>query len=122
MAALANPSSLRFSTTKVSISKSTPSSKFFSGTSLKLGSLQDNSVPYQSPLTAHPVRSAIYASSTQVTPAVSQSSMMTTSSRVPTIVEVDLRDRSYPIYIGSGLLDQPDLLQRFFLLFQLLIF
>lgn len=26
------------------------------------------------------------------------------------IVEVDLGDRSYPIYIGSGLLDQPDLL------------
>ncbi|KAH7849411.1 hypothetical protein Vadar_017466 [Vaccinium darrowii] len=31
---------------------------------------------------------------------------------VPTIVEVDLGNRSYPIYIGSGLLDQPDLLQR----------
>ncbi|XP_010113319.2 3-dehydroquinate synthase, chloroplastic [Morus notabilis] len=30
----------------------------------------------------------------------------------PTIVEVDLGDRSYPIYIGSGLLDQPELLQR----------
>ncbi|XAR58005.1 3-dehydroquinate synthase [Bertholletia excelsa] len=35
-----------------------------------------------------------------------------TSSGVPTIVEVDLGTRSYPIYIGSGLLDQPDLLQR----------
>ncbi|KAK3022969.1 hypothetical protein RJ639_046673 [Escallonia herrerae] len=34
------------------------------------------------------------------------------SSGVPTVVEVDLGDRSYPIYIGSGLLDQPDLLQR----------
>jgi 3-dehydroquinate synthase len=34
------------------------------------------------------------------------------SSSVPTIVEVDLGDRSYPIYIGSGLLDQPELLQR----------
>lgn len=111
MAALANPSSLRFSTTKASISKSTPS-KFFSGTSLKLGSLQDYSAPNQLPLTARPARSSIYASSTQVTPAVSQSSKMTTSSRVPTIVEVDLGNRSYPIYIGSGLLDQPDLLQR----------
>lgn len=30
----------------------------------------------------------------------------------PTIVNVDLGDRSYPIYIGSGLLDQPALLQR----------
>lgn len=32
--------------------------------------------------------------------------------RVPTIVDVDLGDRSYPIYIGSGLLNEPDLLQR----------
>ncbi|KAH8969015.1 hypothetical protein BDL97_02G013800 [Sphagnum fallax] len=30
----------------------------------------------------------------------------------PTIVEVDLGDRSYPIYIGPGLLNQPELLQR----------
>ncbi|ESW29888.1 hypothetical protein PHAVU_002G106700 [Phaseolus vulgaris] len=29
-----------------------------------------------------------------------------------TTVQVDLGDRSYPIYIGSGLLDQPDYLQR----------
>lgn len=35
-----------------------------------------------------------------------------TSSGTSTIVEVDLGNRSYPIYIGSGLLDQPDLLQR----------
>lgn len=27
-------------------------------------------------------------------------------------VDVDLGDRSYPIYIGAGLLDQPELLQR----------
>lgn len=32
--------------------------------------------------------------------------------KAPTIVDVDLGDRSYPIYIGSGLLDQPELLQR----------
>ncbi|CAM8905149.1 unnamed protein product [Rhodiola kirilowii] len=30
----------------------------------------------------------------------------------PTVVDVDLGNRSYPIYIGSGLLEQPDLLQR----------
>lgn len=35
-----------------------------------------------------------------------------TTSAAPTIVEVDLGNRSYPIYIGPGLLDQPDLLQR----------
>lgn len=34
------------------------------------------------------------------------------SSQAPTVVKVDLGNRSYPIYIGSGLLDQPDLLQR----------
>ncbi|KAJ9556802.1 hypothetical protein OSB04_011416 [Centaurea solstitialis] len=34
-------------------------------------------------------------------------------SDVPTVVDVDLGDRSYPIYIGSGLLNQPDLLQRY---------
>ncbi|KQJ91242.1 hypothetical protein BRADI_4g36503v3 [Brachypodium distachyon] len=33
-------------------------------------------------------------------------------SRVSTVVDVDLGDRSYPIYIGPGLLDEPDLLQR----------
>ncbi|CAH9080605.1 unnamed protein product [Cuscuta europaea] len=36
----------------------------------------------------------------------------TSSCGVPTIVEVDLGNRSYPIYIGSGLLDQPELLHR----------
>ncbi|KAJ6817697.1 3-dehydroquinate synthase, chloroplastic [Iris pallida] len=30
----------------------------------------------------------------------------------PTVVNVDLGNRSYPIYIGSGLLDRPDLLQK----------
>lgn len=34
------------------------------------------------------------------------------SSGAPTIVEVDLGNWSYPIYIGSGLLDQPELLQK----------
>lgn len=46
-----------------------------------------------------------------------------TGSAAPTIVEVDLGNRSYPIYIGSGLLDQPELLQRFqFLVFSLYIY
>ncbi|XVF15947.1 hypothetical protein REPUB_Repub09cG0199800 [Reevesia pubescens] len=34
------------------------------------------------------------------------------SSKAPTVVEVDLGNRSYPIYIGSGLLDQHELLQK----------
>lgn len=33
--------------------------------------------------------------------------------KVSTVVDVDLGNRSYPIYIGSGLLDVPDLLQRY---------
>lgn len=40
-------------------------------------------------------------------------SAIKTDSSAPTIVEVDLGDRSYPIYIGSGLLDQPEILQRY---------
>ncbi|KAI3990958.1 hypothetical protein MKX01_026142 [Papaver californicum] len=38
--------------------------------------------------------------------------MEQSSIRALTIVDVDLGNRSYPIYIGSGLLKQPDLLQR----------
>ncbi|CAL1382263.1 unnamed protein product [Linum trigynum] len=34
------------------------------------------------------------------------------SAGAPTVVEVELGNRSYPIYIGSGLLNQPNLLQR----------
>ncbi|PRQ47375.1 putative 3-dehydroquinate synthase [Rosa chinensis] len=36
----------------------------------------------------------------------------TTGPAAPVVVDVDLGNRSYPIYIGSGLLDQPELLQR----------
>ncbi|GAB4847558.1 hypothetical protein Ancab_026619 [Ancistrocladus abbreviatus] len=57
------------------------------------------------------MRSKICAISTQVVDD-SLSKSKTPSSRVPTIVDVDLGNRSYPIYIGSGLLDEPDLLQR----------
>lgn len=55
------------------------------------------------------IGSRISASST---PVMDQSPSQT-SPRVPTVVEVDLGNRSYPIYIGSGLLQQPELLQRY---------
>ncbi|GMH25165.1 hypothetical protein Nepgr_027008 [Nepenthes gracilis] len=55
------------------------------------------------------MRSKVLAVSTQV---MDESVSKATISKVPTIVKVDLGDRSYPIYIGSGLLNQPDLLQR----------
>ncbi|KAL3525245.1 hypothetical protein ACH5RR_013617 [Cinchona calisaya] len=51
-------------------------------------------------------------SSSSATPLMDQSPVQTTSSGLPAIVEVDLGNRSYPIYIGSGLLHQPHLLQR----------
>jgi len=35
----------------------------------------------------------------------------TAESRVSTVVDVDLGNRSYLIYIGAGLQDEPDLLQ-----------
>ena len=50
----------------------------------------------------------ICASSAQVM----DQSVSKTDSRAPVIVDVNLGDRSYPIYIGAGLLDQPHLLQR----------
>ncbi|KAJ0040363.1 hypothetical protein Pint_28492 [Pistacia integerrima] len=59
-------------------------------------------------LSASRVASKICASAAPVM----DQSVSEASSKVPTIVNVDLGDRSYPIYIGSSLLDQPDLLQR----------
>ncbi|CAL9774088.1 unnamed protein product [Musa acuminata subsp. burmannicoides] len=44
--------------------------------------------------------------------AVMEEATKRADSRVSTVVDVDLGSRSYPIYIGSGLLDEPDLLQR----------
>ncbi|GJZ26186.1 3-dehydroquinate synthase, chloroplastic, partial [Tanacetum coccineum] len=42
---------------------------------------------------------------------VSASSAVIESSKSCDVVDVELGDRSYPIYIGSGLLNKPDLLQ-----------
>ncbi|KAK7272423.1 hypothetical protein RJT34_29009 [Clitoria ternatea] len=55
-----------------------------------------------------PPKSRIYASSSQVMDPFSPKTQLSP----PTIVDVDLGNRSYPIYIGSGLLHQPHLLQR----------
>ncbi|KAL0379117.1 UNVERIFIED_CONTAM: 3-dehydroquinate synthase, chloroplastic [Sesamum radiatum] len=52
------------------------------------------------------------ASATSAAPVMDQPTSSSSSPDVSTIVEVDLGDRSYPIYIGSGLLNQPELLQR----------
>nr|AFK41126.1 unknown [Medicago truncatula] len=55
-----------------------------------------------------PLRSPICASSSQLMDPFSAK----IQPGVPTIVNVDLGNRSYPIYIGSGLLNKPELLQR----------
>ncbi|PIA31891.1 hypothetical protein AQUCO_04700032v1 [Aquilegia coerulea] len=55
------------------------------------------------------VASAASTSAVMEEPSTNSSSSTTTD---PTIVNVDLGNRSYPIYIGSGLLDQSHLLQR----------
>lgn len=63
----------------------------------------------KSAVSASQVRSVrICASSAQVM----DQSVAKTDSRGLEIVDVNLGDRSYPIYIGAGLLDQPHLLQR----------
>ncbi|KAL5754423.1 hypothetical protein ACOSP7_022643 [Xanthoceras sorbifolium] len=76
--------------------------------------------PFSSPSSTELRRSTVSSSSANraismirasAAPVIDQS-VSEANSRAPTIVEVDLGDRSYPIYIGSGLLDQPDLLQR----------
>ncbi|XP_050219568.1 3-dehydroquinate synthase, chloroplastic-like [Mercurialis annua] len=51
----------------------------------------------------------IFASSAQF---IVDRSPVKARSGAPLVVEVDLGARSYPVYIGSGLLDQPELLQR----------
>ncbi|XP_074306368.1 3-dehydroquinate synthase, chloroplastic-like [Silene latifolia] len=56
------------------------------------------------------VWSRVFASCTRTLH--TNSGSVSRSSEVPTIVDVDLGSRSYPIYIGSGLLDQPHLFQR----------
>ncbi|KAF5738111.1 3-dehydroquinate synthase chloroplastic [Tripterygium wilfordii] len=63
----------------------------------------------RSGLSVSQARSPIRA---RATTQVMDQSVGEAGSKAPTIVEVDLGDRSYPIYIGSGLLDQPELLQK----------
>ncbi|CAL0331924.1 unnamed protein product [Lupinus luteus] len=67
-----------------------------------------NNLHFNPKLVSFSTTRKIYATSSHVmNPSPSK-----THSAVPTTVDVDLGDRSYPIYIGSGLLDQPHLLQR----------
>ncbi|KAL2895746.1 3-dehydroquinate synthase chloroplastic, partial [Bienertia sinuspersici] len=113
-----HPSSLCFSLNPSSSTKPSSISKLFvAGPSFKLGSFSGPR-PIRLALSPANFRLTIHASSTQLSPAAESATSMSTSSRVPAIVDVSLGYRSYPIYIGSSLLDQPDLLQRGFLWLQ----
>ncbi|KAL6519447.1 hypothetical protein OROGR_018767 [Orobanche gracilis] len=52
------------------------------------------------------------ASATTASIMTYQATSSFSSPAIPTVVDVDLGNRSYPIYIGSGLLNQTELLQR----------
>ncbi|KAI3913957.1 hypothetical protein MKW98_010769 [Papaver atlanticum] len=81
---------------------------FIRGRNLSLKSSFINS----SPLRLNRIGSLKIQSKSRIISANSAQVMEQSSIRAPTIVDVDLGNRSYPIYIGSGLLEQPDLLQR----------
>lgn len=85
-------------------SSSAPAGAFPSYRRERLG---PSSLSFPSPITlrTRPLISACAAS-------VMEEATERRDSRVSTVVDVDLGSRSYPIYIGSGLLDVPDLLQR----------
>ncbi|CAL9197745.1 unnamed protein product [Musa hybrid cultivar] len=74
---------------------------------LHLPSLSSDRISVRAPIFAR-TRTAISASASPVMEDASDKA----GSGVSTVVDVDLGSRSYPIYIGFGLLDEPDLLQR----------
>ncbi|CAH1412275.1 unnamed protein product [Lactuca virosa] len=78
-----------------------------------LGFVSENPIPIRSLSLScsRPAKHSMKVSATSAAPPVIETSK-SSSDEVPTVVDVDLGDRSYPIYIGSGLLNQPDLLQR----------
>ncbi|KAI7738786.1 hypothetical protein M8C21_021083 [Ambrosia artemisiifolia] len=81
---------------------------------LRLGFLFKNSVTVR-PLSlpsSRPTKLPMKVFATSAATPVTKKTSEPNSTAVPTVVDVDLGDRSYPIYIGSGLLNQPDLLQR----------
>ncbi|KAJ9556799.1 hypothetical protein OSB04_011413 [Centaurea solstitialis] len=76
-----------------------------------LGFLSENPISIRPLSWNRPANVPMKVFATSAAPPVIQTSK-SSSGDAPTIVDVDLGDRSYPIYIGSGLLNQPDLLQR----------
>ncbi|XP_030974226.1 3-dehydroquinate synthase, chloroplastic [Quercus lobata] len=119
MATTANPFAISLSSNPTSLRKTNNSSDSFlrvqspNSVSLRSSFVSPSSIELNlnrgvsTVSSASRVRSRICASSAQV-----MESAAKTDSNAPTIVDVDLGNRSYPIYIGSGLLDQPHLLQK----------
>ncbi|XP_047334457.1 3-dehydroquinate synthase, chloroplastic [Impatiens glandulifera] len=110
MASTANPSSLCHKQT-ISLPLGRPTSllKSLSFTDTFIGSRNFSSLSLHC---SSKRRRCILVSASSTASVMDQSLGKKASPADPTIVNVDLGDRSYPIYIGSGLLDQPDLLQR----------
>ncbi|OAY57572.1 3-dehydroquinate synthase, chloroplastic [Manihot esculenta] len=109
MASAANACSPSFSAANSSVSKPKALSDFY----LRFRNI--NALSLRSKRVGLPVLSFSRIRSPRISassPQVMDQSVGEASSKAPTIVEVDLGNRSYPIYIGSGLLDQPELLQR----------
>ncbi|KAF4377639.1 hypothetical protein G4B88_006919 [Cannabis sativa] len=75
-------------------------------------SLRSSSISPSSIELTRVANSALSRSTSRICASLAQVMDQSLGSKAPTIVEVDLGNRSYPIYIGSGLLDQPELLQR----------
>lgn len=110
MASAANACSPSFSAANSSVSKPKALSDFY----LRFRNI--NALSLRSKRVGLPVLSFSRIRSPRISassPQVMDQSVGEASSKAPTIVEVDLGNRSYPIYIGSGLLDQPELLQRY---------
>lgn len=78
--------------------------------------ISENTIPVRpfSLSCSRPTKHPMKVSATNVATPVIRT-CKSSSSYTPHIVDVDLGDRSYPIYIGYGLLNQPDLLQRYIL-------
>ncbi|CAN6541505.1 unnamed protein product [Malus baccata var. baccata] len=119
-ASTANPFSVSLSSRKASLSKpSSPAEVSLRVQSSNASSLRTSFVSNSSIELTRGVNSALKSSTVR-----SRTRIMASSAQVvdqpssktgpvaPTVVDVDLGNRSYPIYIGSGLLDQPELLQR----------
>ncbi|XP_056697660.1 3-dehydroquinate synthase, chloroplastic isoform X2 [Spinacia oleracea] len=81
--------------------------------SIKLKWKSRTSTPFGSKVVGSSIRSSPTQSIPVESPSPSGGSKtMTSNSSALTIVEVDLGNRSYPVYIGSGLLHHPHFLQK----------